>query len=266
MGPLMNRSICCRFIISYHPHDDPFGMPERELLRPGGLGACADHVRETADRRTARRPGHAPRPSKKNSPMCWRFASLPATTSCCRWATPTWSMPISIAPTWCGTSLPRRSFLWNRRPGATRWSAARPIGDTLSKRQAERYADSLRRDGYDVFVSGVLAYSTLGWFDDPVLSTFLQLDNARLSALIFHELAHRMLYVPGDTAFNESFATAVEEEGMRRWAAASRAPGLLAEHERRQKLTERLHRHGVETENRVDRHVRERPVPGPETD
>lgn len=102
--------------------------------------------------------------------------------------------------------------------------------------EAESYAESLRRDGYDVFVSGVLAYSTLGWFDDPVLSTFLQLDNARLSALIFHELAHRMLYVPGDTPFNESFATAVEEEGMRRWAAAGRAPGLLAEHERRQKL------------------------------
>jgi len=54
--------------------------------------------------------------------------------------------------------------------------------------------------------------------------------------LIFHELAHRLLYVPGDTAFNESFATAVEEEGMRRWASASRAPALLAEHERRQKL------------------------------
>jgi len=102
---------------------------------------------------------------------------------------------------------------------------------------AERYSDSLRGDGYDVFVSGVLAYSTLGWFDDPVLSTILQLDDARLSALIFHELAHRRLYVPGDTAFNESFATAVEEEGLRRWAAARRAPGLLAEHERRQKLT-----------------------------
>lgn len=101
---------------------------------------------------------------------------------------------------------------------------------------AERYSETLRGDGYDVLVSGVLAYSTLGWFDDPVLSTFLQLDNARLSALIFHELAHRMLFVPGDTAFNESFATAVEVEGLRRWAAASRAPGLLAQHERQQKL------------------------------
>ncbi len=103
---------------------------------------------------------------------------------------------------------------------------------------AERYANDLHVDGYDVFVAGVLAYSTLGWFDDPVLSTFLPLDNARLSALIFHELAHRLLFVPGDTEFNESFATAVEEEGMRRWAAASRTPGLLTLHERRQRLTE----------------------------
>jgi predicted aminopeptidase len=106
----------------------------------------------------------------------------------------------------------------------------------FGREQAESYADALRQGGYDVFVSGVLAYSTLGWFDDPVLSTFLQLDNARLSALIFHELAHRMLYVSGDTAFNESFATAVEEEGLRRWASARRTPGLLAEHEHEQKL------------------------------
>jgi predicted aminopeptidase len=106
----------------------------------------------------------------------------------------------------------------------------------FGREEAERYSEALRRGGYDVFVAGVLAYSTLGWFDDPVLNTFLQLDDARLSALLFHELAHRMLYVPGDTAFNESFATAVEEEGMRRWSAASRAPGLLAEHQRQQKL------------------------------
>jgi predicted aminopeptidase len=100
----------------------------------------------------------------------------------------------------------------------------------FARREAESCAAALSRGGYDVFVGGALAYSTLGWFDDPVLSTFLQLDNARLSALLFHELAHRMLYVAGDTAFNESFATAVEEEGLRRWAAASQAPGLLAEY------------------------------------
>jgi predicted aminopeptidase len=106
----------------------------------------------------------------------------------------------------------------------------------FARQEAERYAAALRGDGYDVFVAGVLAYSTLGWFDDPVLNTFLQLDNARLSALIFHELAHRMLYVAGDTAFNESLATAVEEEGLRRWAAARQAPDILVEHQYQQRL------------------------------
>jgi predicted aminopeptidase len=106
----------------------------------------------------------------------------------------------------------------------------------FARQEAESYSAALSRDGYDVFVAGVLAYSTLGWFDDPVLSTFLALDNVRLSALIFHELAHRMLYVAGDTSFNESWATAVEEEGVRRWAAAKHAAGILSEYERQQKL------------------------------
>lgn len=103
---------------------------------------------------------------------------------------------------------------------------------------AERCASDLRREGYDTYVSGVLAYSTLGWFDDPVLSTFVRLDQTRLAALIFHELAHRLLYVSGDTTFNESFATAVEEEGLRRWALAAETPGLLADYQRQRRCEE----------------------------
>jgi predicted aminopeptidase len=110
----------------------------------------------------------------------------------------------------------------------------------FARQNAESYSADLSREGYDVFVAGALAYSTLGWFDDPVLSTFLQLDDARLSALIFHELTHRMLYVAGDTSFNEGLATAVEQEGLHRWAAASQAPGLLTEYERQQRLSERF--------------------------
>ncbi|MGE5258612.1 MAG: aminopeptidase [Hyphomicrobiales bacterium] len=110
----------------------------------------------------------------------------------------------------------------------------------FAPQEAENYSADLSREGYDVFVAGALAYSTLGWFDDPVLSTFLQLDDTRLSALIFHELTHRMLYVAGDTSFNESLATTVEEEGLRRWAAASQTPGLLAEYDRRQRLNDRF--------------------------
>lgn len=86
---------------------------------------------------------------------------------------------------------------------------------------ARRYAQKLINQGYDVYIGGVTAYSTLGWFDDPVLSTFSKLDDAQTAALIFHELAHQKLYVPDDTVFNESFATAVEQEGLHRWQIAS---------------------------------------------
>ena len=66
-------------------------------------------------------------------------------------------------------------------------------------------------------VGGVPAYSTLGWFDDPLLNTFMAFADAEVARLVFHELSHQLLYVKGDTAFNESFAVAVEEEGVRRW-------------------------------------------------
>jgi len=85
------------------------------------------------------------------------------------------------------------------------------------QRAAEQLAAELRQDGYDTFVAGVPAYSTLGHFDDPVLNTFLQRGTLATARTVFHELAHQLVFVPGDTRFNESFATAVEEEGLRRW-------------------------------------------------
>lgn len=87
----------------------------------------------------------------------------------------------------------------------------------FSEEKAQRYADSLKKENYDVYVGGAIAYSTLGWFDDPVLSTIMYLSETESAALIFHELAHQLLYIPDDTAFNESFATVVEQEGVRRW-------------------------------------------------
>jgi len=83
--------------------------------------------------------------------------------------------------------------------------------------RAEQFADELKQGGFDVYVGGVLAYSTLGWFSDPVLNTFLGRSEADLAGLLFHELAHQVVYVPGDSAFNESFATVVELEGVQRW-------------------------------------------------
>lgn len=87
----------------------------------------------------------------------------------------------------------------------------------FSEARAQRSARELAAAGEDVFVGGVAAYSTLGWFDDPVLNTMLGGSETALAGLLFHELAHQRLYVPGDTLFNEGFATLVEEEGTRRW-------------------------------------------------
>lgn len=91
----------------------------------------------------------------------------------------------------------------------------------FSQEGAEGYARGLQMDGLDTYVGGVAAYSTLGWLNDPVLNTFVFRREPRLADLIFHELAHQVLYIPGDTVFNESFATAVAREGVRRWMLQS---------------------------------------------
>ena len=88
------------------------------------------------------------------------------------------------------------------------------------EKDARRHAQKLRKRGYDVHVGGVPAYSTLGWFDDPLLSTFIQYPDTQLARLVFHELAHQVAYAKNDTTFNESFAVVVEETGVRRWLQA----------------------------------------------
>jgi len=89
----------------------------------------------------------------------------------------------------------------------------------FERSRAEAKAAELADDGFDVHVGGAAAYSTLGWFSDPLLSSFLWRDEADLAELLFHELAHVRVYLPGDTAFNESYATFVGREGARRWLA-----------------------------------------------
>ncbi|CAD5106724.1 aminopeptidase [Zestomonas carbonaria] len=93
-----------------------------------------------------------------------------------------------------------------------------------SQSGARGAAALLQQDGWDTYVAGIEAYSTLGWFDDPLLSSMLRWDDERLAALIFHELAHQRLYVADDTAFSESFASFVEREGARQWRAARGLP------------------------------------------
>ena len=90
----------------------------------------------------------------------------------------------------------------------------------FSKEDAQREADRMADEGYDVAVSGVAAYSTLGKLNDPVVSSMMNWDDTQLVGVLFHELAHQVLYVKGDSGFNESFATAVEEFGVRRWLEA----------------------------------------------
>lgn len=93
---------------------------------------------------------------------------------------------------------------------------------------ARAFAANLADDGDDVIVGGVPAYSTLGRVADPLLNTVTHYSELDLAALIFHELAHQVLYVPGDSSFNEAFATAVEEEGVARYAAEHADPAALA--------------------------------------
>ena len=103
---------------------------------------------------------------------------------------------------------------------------------------ANEAAAPLKAEGLEVDVYEVPAYSTLGWMNwiggDPLLNTFVQWPEGELSRLIFHELAHQVAYAPGDTTFNESFATAVEHIGSQRWLAANAS----AEVREKQALTE----------------------------
>jgi predicted aminopeptidase len=87
----------------------------------------------------------------------------------------------------------------------------------FTKNGATNYAAYLRSQGLDVSVGGVQAYSTLGWFKDPVLNTFVFESDAELAELLFHELGHQQAFARGDTEFNEAFATSVGQEGTRRW-------------------------------------------------
>ena len=102
----------------------------------------------------------------------------------------------------------------------------------FSEAGARRYAAIWARKGWDTYIGDVPTYSTLGWFRDPLLNTFIFESEAELADTIFHELTHRRLFVAGDTDFNEAFATTAAAEGVRRWFHAS---GNTLAYERYQK-------------------------------
>jgi predicted aminopeptidase len=94
----------------------------------------------------------------------------------------------------------------------------------FSQESAQRYARKLADQGHDIYMGGVAAYSTLGRFKDPVLSTMIKRSEESFVALLFHELAHQRVYIKDSTAFNEGFATVVEQMGSARWRAARGLP------------------------------------------
>lgn len=104
----------------------------------------------------------------------------------------------------------------------------------FDEHDAQALAAELRAQGLEARVYGVPAYSTLGWTNwlggDPLLSTFIDYPQGELARMVFHELAHQVLYVPDDTAFNESFATAVERLGIATWLASQASAAVQAEY------------------------------------
>ncbi len=110
----------------------------------------------------------------------------------------------------------------------------------FDEEDARRKAARLRDDGFDVAVGGIPAYSTLGRFDDPVLNTMMRWEDTDLVATIFHELAHQVLYVKDDSAFNESFATAVADIGLERWLLSRQKQADLDAYFERRQIREQL--------------------------
>ena len=120
----------------------------------------------------------------------------------------------------------------------------------FAKADADAFAVETARLGHDVYIGPVPAYSTLGYFTDPVLNTFIHYPDYELARLLFHELSHQLVYVRDDTLFNESFAVAVEQEGVRRWLARSGDAQQQAAFERFQRIRaafmQLVHRHREE--------------------
>jgi predicted aminopeptidase len=145
-------------------------------------------------------------------------------------------------------ALDRRFVLWNvvATPELSleprQWCF--PIAGCVNYRgyfdEGEAKAEALQWSsaGDDVHIGGVPAFSTLGWFNDPILSTFVRYPDAEVARLMFHELAHQVAYAKDDSVFNESFAVAVEQEGLERWLTAQGDPAVSAQYESSQRYRE----------------------------
>jgi predicted aminopeptidase len=104
----------------------------------------------------------------------------------------------------------------------------------FNQQAANDFAAGLAAEGWDTAVEPVPAYSTLGWFSDPLPSTVIDWSLPEIAGLLFHELAHEALYVRGDSAFNEAYATVVEKEGVRRWLQQAGSAEQRSDYQRRE--------------------------------
>lgn len=132
-------------------------------------------------------------------------------------------------PVWAVVATPAYAFepyLW-----CYPWLGCLSYRGYFNSQSAIAEAQRLEHQGWDVALAPVSAYSTLGWFEDPLLNSFIFLPPERLAGLIFHELAHQKLYIADDTAFNEAFASTVEQLGVERWLKAQRPERLPAYHQ-----------------------------------
>lgn len=121
-----------------------------------------------------------------------------------------------------------------------------------TRQDAVNLATDLKDKGYDVYMGGVAAYSTLGWFSDPVLNTMLRWDDRYLARVIFHELAHQKLYVRDDTEFNEAFADAVATIAVSRWIEKTSSPESVIRYNEELARDERFHELVLDYRTRLD--------------
>jgi len=142
------------------------------------------------------------------------------------------------AVTWNVVATPELSL------EARRWcflvAGCVPYRGYFQREAAEKFAGTLRNKGLDVAISPATAYSTLGWFEDPLLDTMLRYRDEQLAAVLFHELTHQQVYVRGDTGFNESYASFVEEVGVALWLQASGRADRLEEWQDQQRAAARF--------------------------
>lgn len=123
----------------------------------------------------------------------------------------------------------------------------------FARAQAQGYADGLKGEGMDVTVVPNPAYSTLGWFDDPLPSTVIDWPESHLAGLIFHELAHQQLYVADDSAFNEAYAVTIEQVGVERWLRSHQDTAALQSWRQHKQRAEEFYRLLLDTRARLRR-------------